>query len=74
MRTTANIAHRLTMFGNNAPPDSPYRRICIEAADRLNVLHVALDDLMQDRQHIDHSCKDLYCPVARARQVLCLGM
>lgn len=73
MNTTANIAAHLTFIANNLPVNSAYRRISIEAADRLNELYNALGDLIEDTQHVGHNCLDNYCPVMKARKVYCLG-
>ena len=73
MNTTANIASRLTLLANNAIDNSSYKRLCIEAADRLNVLYNALGSLIEDSERADHNCGDLYCPIMIARQVYCLG-
>lgn len=73
MNTTENIASRLTFIANNSPENYGYKRACIEAADRLNQLHNALGELIEDNQNINHNCNDSYCPIMNARQVYCLG-
>lgn len=72
MNTTAVIVAKLTLIANNAPGNPPYKRICIEAADRLNTLHKALGTLLEDKQYAC-GCGSMDCPVMAATRAYCLG-
>lgn len=74
VNTTANIISRLTLLGNNTRESAAFKRTCLEAADRLNILHNSLGDLLEDVEDADHNCGDAYCPVFKARQTYCLGV
>ncbi len=75
MNSTAIIASHLTFIANNMSGNSATKRTCIEAADRLNALYIALGDLLSDKENVNHNCgDDYYCPVLNARRVYCLGI
>lgn len=73
MNTTESIAARLTLFANNAPGNNSYKRLCIEAADRLNILQIALGGLLEDSQHAMHNCSSEDCPIMIATKIYCIG-
>lgn len=74
MNTTHNITARLTLIANNAPDVSGYKRVCIEAADRMIVLHAALGALIEDAERADHNCGSMDCPIMIARHIYSLGI
>lgn len=73
MNTTMNIASRLTFIANNIQ-NSAYKRVCIEAADRLGILYGALGELIDDSQHAGHNCGDEGCPIIKAQKAYYMGI
>jgi hypothetical protein len=72
--TTKGISSKLFVIGNNIKANPALKTICIEAADRLNLLQKTLQDLLEDTDLASpHACEDIYCPRLIARHVVCLG-
>lgn len=70
---TQHLISRLTLLGDNARESAAFKRICLEAADRLRLLQTSLGDLLDDVQYVEHVCNDDFCPIMRARQIYCIG-
>lgn len=73
IRSTANLAMRLSSLASLGEEGENNKNLFSEAAHRLVLLQDTLGEMIDDRQLVDHSCKDAYCPVLKARQIYCLG-
>lgn len=73
IRSTANLALRLSTLAILGETRESNKKLFAEVAERLRLLQEVLGGVIDDRQLVGHACKDSYCPVFRARQIFCLG-